>query len=90
MKKPPPTRRQTERFVKVSDLRLPMEVRLVFARPVSVAEARQAARRLLERLKIGSEGLAVPDELEVASLRCASLQRSTVLFDRDEAKHESA
>lgn len=85
MKKPPPTRRQTERFVKVSDLRLPMEVRLVFARPVSVAEARQTARRLLERIRVESEGFVAPEELEVASLRCASLQRSTALFDRDDA-----
>ncbi|MCW5941292.1 MAG: hypothetical protein KIS66_03615 [Fimbriimonadaceae bacterium] len=83
MKKPPATRRQTERFVKISDLRFPMELRLVFARPVSIAEARQTARRLLERVQIEAEGFLAPDELETATARCASLQRSAALYDRD-------
>lgn len=74
MRKPEPTKRQIERFVTVSQLKLRFEFVLEFDRPVSVAKARETARHLLDALDATSH-CEVPEEFAQATLKCADLKR---------------
>jgi hypothetical protein len=75
MRRPEPTKREVQRFIKKSQFRFRMELVLDYDRPVSVLEGREMARKLLDRLQPGLDGLERPDELAEASLRCAELKR---------------
>lgn len=68
-------------YARVSELRLPVQLTLVFSRSVPIAEARETARRVLEGLGPAA-GDEFPEELVDASLTCASMRRKVRLVDR--------
>lgn len=82
MKRPPPTKRELQRFIKRSETRYPMELRLETSRPISIAESDEMARRILDHLKVELEGFEPPEALDEATLRCSAQKRVIKLFSR--------
>lgn len=62
-------------WVKKGEWQFPMRLTLSFDRPVSAAEARELARRLLERTAMSLDGAEAPESFAEARLSCSSLRR---------------
>src|SRR6185437_1847250 len=75
MKKPPPTKRQVQRFIMTSRQKTRMELVLDFDRPVSVLVAREAVRKIIDHLDLVIQDIDLPEELGEASLKCAEMKR---------------
>ncbi|MDR3691006.1 MAG: hypothetical protein P4L46_16625 [Fimbriimonas sp.] len=76
MRKPPLTNREKMKFVTTSQQRVRMELVLDFDRPISVLQARESARKLIDHLTIQVEGFEAPVELGEVTLRSAELKRA--------------
>lgn len=74
--KPRPTHRDPAQFVRATRHRLRMELVLEFSTSVSLALARESARRLMEGLALRSSASSLPSEFELASLVCPELRRT--------------
>lgn len=73
-RKPEPTRKQVQRFIKKPQIRVRMDLVLDFDRLVSLAEGHEAARKFVDALQCRSDA-AMPDGFAGASLKCAELRR---------------
>jgi len=78
MRKPrrqPQTKIERQRFVTVRQRTVALELVVDFADPVSVLDASQAARRLVELLGVTAEGFESPSGPVEVSVRSAEFKR---------------
>lgn len=75
MKKPEPTRRQKERFLKATQFRYRMELVIDFDHPVTIQQGRETARKLLDALSPSVGAVETPDGYGEASIKCSELRR---------------
>jgi len=75
MQKPKPTRAQLDRVRKTSQARVRLELVIDFDHPVTVARAREAARKLLDALDLNAGTVDLPEGFGEANLKCAELRR---------------
>lgn len=72
---PAEERRNKARFIQKSEARWPMQIVLEFTRPVSLADQKQIARRVLDRLHLDLADMPDPGPLAAAKITCHGLSR---------------
>ena len=72
---PAEERRNKARFIQKSEARWPMQFVLEFTRPVTLADQKQIARRVLDRLHLDLGDLPDPGPLAAAKITCHGLSR---------------
>lgn len=72
---PAEERKRRARFIQKSEARWPMQMVLEFNRPVNLADQKQIARRVLDRLHLDLADLPDPGPLASAKITCSGLSR---------------
>ena len=75
MRKQPLTNRELMRVIKTSQHRTRLELVLDFDRSVSILNAKEWTRRLMDHMEISVSGLELPEELGEVSLKSGELKR---------------
>ena len=72
---PAEERKRKARFIQKAEARWPMQMVLEFTRPVCLADQKQIARRVLDRLHLDLADLPDPGPLASAKITCSGLSR---------------
>ena len=72
---PAEERKRKARFIQKTEARYPMQFVLEFTRPVSLADQKQIARRVMDRLKLDLDDLPEPGPLAGVKITCSGLSR---------------
>ncbi len=72
---PAEERKQKARFIQKTEARYPMQFVLEFTRPVSLADQKQIARRVMDRLRLDLAELPDSGPLAGVKITCSGLSR---------------